>query len=523
MTMRLKDRLQQWTSRFRKDTAEAAPTRASYSSAAAAQPFRFGKGSMLAVVVLSFLVGYNMITSQITVCQAQGQVPPAGPVVVIGGTCFLSVPPYCNPVLCEPSGTASGARSTIWQAFKNTLETLTNQTPPFMAQQKGGGTVNSGNGLEGYLGGTVDQMMMALMDRLNDIELEYIDWFDTMWFYNLEPALKDMTDQVNTATVDQTQTFQGGQDAQDEDQVNQSQMKQEQQDQTVLQPSENGPCVAATSAGGSARGYVISRELKKAFQKETFDEALNKKGTPSALGRGARAKVRNDNYKNVTCNPADNGGSNNCGSTTSALYNADTQLSKTLYNNLTIPLADGTDGDKYETAVKSLLDNMTGDGVADPIVKGSLQSAQGQEEFMDRRSHVARLAAIRSLPQLGISWRSPGTKLDTYVKQLRSGTGGDDNGAGVAASDLSANPSYKEALHAVSIDRFNSGQYATNTAGGAAEIEMEKLTVDSFYLMQLRDYNELLERMALTLAVQVSIMIDQLQLPMPKASKPIHN
>ncbi|MDE1151287.1 MAG: hypothetical protein PW788_02025 [Micavibrio sp.] len=514
MTMRLKDRLQQWTARFKKE-ADIGPTKVSYSANAgvAPQPFRFGKGSMLAVVVLSFLIGYNMITSQVTVCMAQGQVPPAGPVVVVGGTCFLSVPPYCNPVLCEPSGTASGARSTIWQAFKNTLETLTNTTPPFMAQQNGGGTVNSGNGLEGYLGGTVDQMMMALLDRLNDIELEYIDWFDTMWFYNLEPAMKDMTDQVNTATVDQTQTFQGGQDGQDEDQVNQSVMKQEQVNQTVLQPSENGPCVAATSSGGSARGYVISRELKKAFQKETFDDALNKKGTVAALGRGAKAKLRNDNYKSVTCNPDDNGGSNNCAGSTSALYNADTQLSRTVYNNLTIPL-DGADGDKYETAVKSMLDNMTGDTVADPIVPAALQSSQGQQEFMDRRSHVARMAAIRALPQLGISWRSPGTKLDTYVKDLRKDSG-------TADGDISTNPSYKEALHAVSIDRFNSGQYALNTAGGPAEIEMEKLTVDSFYLMQLRDYNELLERMALALAVQVSIMVDQLSLPLPKSSKPI--
>lgn len=477
--------------------------------------FRFGKPALLAVIVLSFLGGYNLFTSQLSVCSAQGQVPPAIPVFVVGGGCFLSTGPYCagTQLPCEMSGTAADAHTMIGDSFNTTLEMLTDEIPPFIGLAKDGTPVNSGYGLEGYLGGTVDQMMMALLDRLNDIELEYIDWWDTMWYYNMEPAWKDQTDQVNTATAHQTTTFQGGQDGQDTNNVNQTNMTAETTVTHDIKPSENGPCVAATAASGSGRGYNLSRELRKAMQHDWEGDGLNHKGSPSAAGRGAKAKKRNDDYKNITCNPDDNGGDNNCGSSTPALYNADTQLSKTLYNNLTIPL-DGADGDKYETATKALLDNMTGDPVADPVVSTALTTPEGKAEWMDRRSYMARMAAIRSIPQLGISWRSPGTRLGDYVKQLRQAGGAD-------LPEISSNPSYLEAVHAVSVDRFNSGKYATDNLTSPAEVEMEKLTLDSFYLMQLRDYEELMERLALTLSVQVALMADNIQLTVPQAQAPV--
>ena len=33
---------------------------------------RFGKGSMLAVIIVSMLLGYNVVTSQVSQCEAQG-------------------------------------------------------------------------------------------------------------------------------------------------------------------------------------------------------------------------------------------------------------------------------------------------------------------------------------------------------------------------------------------------------------------------------------------------------------------
>ena len=84
-------------------------------------------------------------------------------------------------------------------------------------------------------------------------------------------------------------------------------------------------------------------------------------------------------------------------------------------------------------------------------------------------------------------------------------------------------PSYKEILHAISMDRFNSGKYAMSMIAEESEIEMEKLILSTFHLMQLRDYYELLERTALVLAVQVSIRADQIPVPNALAASKLGN
>ncbi len=498
--------------------------------------FRFGMGSMAAVMIGFFLVGYNAMVADNSACFAQMDVPPATPVVVTGGPCpsACATPPVTPP--CEPATTSETAVNTIWNAFDQLMTgsaSLVNEVPPYQATQRGGGTVNSGNGLEGYLGGIVDAMLYALMDRLNDIELGYIDWFDTMWYYGMKPSMMDMTDQMSTAAADQNRTFQAGQDAEDEDQVNVGHMEQEQRDQRVFRATENAACVGAGAAGGSGRQQNIAGNMRKAMQQVTLDDGLNRRGTPSAKGRGAKLQARSSTYESTFCDPTDNDGGNNCtGATPVGLYNADAQITKTLYGTLTIPLHDPTNGPKYEAATKALLDNLTGDPTPDPMSAQVMKSAQAQQEFIDRRSYIARMAAIRATPQLGIAWRTPGTRLATWVSALRQ-EGGAQPTAGATTGpagtcstatdgspcEMSDNPSYKEVLHAISIDRFNSGKYANGMTTDESDLEMEKLTIESFYLMQLRDYYELLERMGLTLAVQVSILADQMPATVPQAER----
>lgn len=492
---------------------------------------RARKEIMAVLVVTSFLLGYNIMLSQQGACYAQGQVPPAPPVVVIGGPCVVPCCPTCPPVVpCEPTNTASQARNIIYNAFENKLKLVTNQVPPYLATPRTpAAPFVSGRGLEGFLDGIVDAMLFALMDRLNNIELGYMDWFDTFWYYNFKPALMDMTDQVNASTTDHNRTYQAQMDAYDMNRVNGAQggNDAEQQDARTFRVSENTACIAGGTSGGSQRAHNIGREMRKAMQEETVAEGTNRRNTPSAKGRGETKRIKSVEYEEIFCDPTDNNGANNCnvtGPPRPDLANADVKVSNTVYGNLTIPLDDTTAsgtvggnavtvGDKYEKATKALIDNMTGEPVNEPVTSAAMNSAQAHEEFIARRSYLARMNAIRAVPQLSISWRTPGTRLGQWVSEIRQE-------AGVPAAEISANPSYKEVLHAVSVDRFNSGKYANAMLTDDSDIEMEKLTLSTFYLMQLRDYYELMERMGLTLAVQISILADQVSLPPPAADAP---
>jgi hypothetical protein len=93
--------------------------------------------------------------------------------------------------------------------------------------------------------------------------------------------------------------------------------------------------------------------------------------------------------------------------------------------------------------------------------------------------------------------------------------------AGLPEGAVSKNPSYKEIMHAMSIDRFDSGKYAAGMITDETKIQMERLTLSAFYLMQLRDYYELLERTALVLSVEVSTQLDKTRLPNVNQAVPV--
>jgi hypothetical protein len=475
--------------------------------------FRFGKAAMVFVALAGFALGYNSSATYTTgQCEAQGFVPPPAPVTVAGGLCPCCAPTPC-PVPCEPSGTASSARNLIYNAFSNLLEELTDTLPPAVGTDATSKPVTLGGGLEGYLGLQIDYMVEALLQRQNKTELDMMDWWDTMWSANLLPAMKDMTRQLNTGTLHKTAAHEDGMDVSHESKTSTTLQTVQVTSHEVHGPSTK-TCVAATAVGGLGKANGFSRSLRKAMEREGDDSGLNNKGTPGAAGTGAMQKERNKIYEETFCDPDDNGGRNKC-SGTPPLPNMDVRVNDLVYGNLTIPMDDKTNGDKYGVAVQELVKNMVGDPSVNPLPPSVTKTAPGLQSFMNRRSYMARWNAIRAVPQLGITWRTPGSNMGDLVKTLREG-------AGIPLDEISANPSYKEVLHAMSVDRFNSGDYAVDLIGDQSKLEMEKLTINSFYLMQLRDYYELLERTALALSVQVSVMADKIQLPGVALDRALH-
>jgi hypothetical protein len=487
--------------------------------------FRMGKRGMIALVLVTFLTGYTSMVSLrgSNTCHAQAFLPPPVGITVTPGFCSIPVGFGVCVDPCDPIMTSQTVRTTDENIFDQLLKRLTVTLPPWMASITGGGVQQTGGGDDGFIGGMIDTMMNALLVRLNDTELDMIDWWDTMWYYNLRPAMQAMTRQLNTATAQQTEDFQSGMDAFQEDQTNLAAMSTENKNHQVTRVSENA-CVAATASGGLGRATNFARSMRQGWQDDVQADGTNRRyitGTtarPSATGAAAKRNQDAQTFDSTFCDPNDNGGYNVCtgpGAGNAApvdrfgnsYANADTQVTKNLYNKLTMQVDDPTDGPNEAKVAKAVVDNTMGDPTGDPIPIDAMMSPQGQEKWMARRSYLARYGAIRSVPQLIAGWRMPGSKLGTWIRELRI-----DAGIPTTTGEISDNPSYREVVHAVSIDRFNSGKYANNMISDDGEIEMEKLTLSSFYLMQLRDYYELLEREALTLAVQVSMMADKLPL-----------
>jgi hypothetical protein len=468
-----------------------------------------GRKCMVAVLLLSFFIGYNGMVMH-RQCAAQSVPGPISNPFPISGNCIICLCPACCGCAIDPCdwpGMSATMRTAFATMFDQTLTRLTYQVPPWPGPQGGAGQ-------DGFISGMTDLLVAALMTRLNDIELNMIAWWDTMWFYNLRPAMQAMTEQINTAATQQVENFQAGMDAFQENETNNVNNNTENKNAQQMRPSENA-CVGAMAASGYGRSSNFAKAMRMGWQEETsVVKGTNKRNVPGYRADESAASQLLDDanlFEQTFCDPNDNAGYNVCqGTPDPAYYNADTTVTKTLYNKLTIQVDDATNGTKEAKAVASVINNLTNDPTGDTIPTDVLQTPQGQEKWLDRRGYLARYNALRSVPQIIAGWRMPGSRMGQWVRELREDSK-------VPPGDISDNPSYREILHAVSIDRFNNGKFANNLIGDQSAIDMEKLTLSTYYLMQLRDYYELLERQALTLAVQVALMVETI--PRPHANQ----
>lgn len=376
---------------------------------------------------------------------------------------------------------------------------------------------------EKYLFNSIDDVVYTGLLGIHTMELKMIEWWKTMWFYNMRPSMQAMTEQLGTAIAQQTSDLIQAQDAVQANETNADIQEVEVKDVKNTTPDEQG-CVTATVSGGLGAATTLGGAMAEAVQSEAVAAGTNKKGTPAARGRAYYNRKRAETYESLLCDPTANGGNAGCASNVpnpNPLANGDTQITKLMLNRLTIPvdstaaLGSTTEGAVNKAALTQGIENLIGSTIAEPISPDVASLSVGRELLMERRAFIARNAAARSVPSLILANRMPGkgSQMADFVKEIREKSG-------VPMDDLSSNPSYREMIHALTIDRFNGGDYALNTITDQNKVEMEKLRLDTFYLMMLRDYYELLERTALTLAVQVSVMTDQIPMSNPYEAMP---
>lgn len=440
--------------------------------------WRFGKPMMVVALLFGFMAGYNGITSYTNYCHAQAMVTPITTTVVYGVCPYVCTPGSPGP--CEMPGTAQMINELVYNATNVALQT-------------------SAQTLELWLAQSIDQMVQALLTRLNRVEINMIEWWGTMWDYNLRPSLQAMTIQLNTATTDQAKTYQTSMDAEHETQNNLVIMKQEVK---VNQITRDNICPPAGLP--PSRGKTMAYQVQKNLETKGNAVTNNKIGSTSEGGTGAHMSYRINTYEEFFCDPAGNGGTNVCtGAADPAFYDADVKVTEMVYNKLTIPVDDPADGEKYQKAIEELTENMLNTTAMTVTPERSVDTPEAKEQLFSRRSHMARHNAAKAVTDKIIGQRMPGTQLGQWIAEIREE-------AGIPIDEVGENPSYREVMHALSVDRFNSGKFASEIIKDKAGIEMEKLSAKAFYLMQLRDYYELLERVSLVLAVQVAAMADRL-------------
>ncbi|MBV1929137.1 MAG: hypothetical protein KUG81_06450 [Gammaproteobacteria bacterium] len=351
----------------------------------------------------------------------------------------------------------------------------------------------------------VDDMMEALLTELHDTERDIIDWWESWWWYDMRPSMQDMTGQLDTAHVDQARTIGSFFDAEEQHKTQYVLQEKELLAHRDYRPSEQ-VCVAGTQSGGFGGSYAIMRHMRDAREREMNAVGMQTTGTQGEYGNGRLLQQKWTDYVANFCDVNSNSGAtpgvSGC-TATGLLPNADIKVAATLLNAKTIDIrTTNATTTARRVALRRMVDNLVEPNISEPFQPSVMVTSVGRQAVLQRRSLMARRAVARSIPEYIASSRLPGSRVGTWVTELRQN-------AGIASAVISDNPSYREVMHAISVEKFTNGRYALSMIDDTAQLKQEKIVLSSLYLMQLRDYYELLERMALSLAVQVSIMADE--------------
>ena len=352
-----------------------------------------------------------------------------------------------------------------------------------------------------------DNLIAALLEFMDSyLEGNFMTWQDNLWAYDWRPALQDMMGQLNTAMVDQSRVEASFATAEAQQYAQQKIQEKAADAQRETRPSES-VCQTGTVMGGAPRAHYLGRIIRQASENDLTALLTNKEGTPGAKGPLDAMSVKWERYCTYLVDENNNGGDTGCPDPTASpveTRNADVKSIEFLFNNYSIDVSKP----EVAAALTALKENLVADVPPSTVPPEAITGGPGQEALLANRSYIARKLAARSTIEYVASSRLPiverysGDDLNDYIESIKVA-------AGNPLSGLPEKFSYRDLMHAMSVEKFATGQYNLEQIDEIENVEREALTLSIFYLMQLREKFEIMERGIMALAIQTAIEIDR--------------
>ncbi len=342
--------------------------------------------------------------------------------------------------------------------------------------------------------------LLAVLEKITEVTRNQIAWWDTFWYYNLRPAMMDMTDQL--ATMEKHQEVQVGKfaDVINTNRTNRDMIKNELQSHREGRPGELICQVASAGAGGLNRAATFIRQYSSAAGAKAAARSGNATGTPGAQGNATNHKARWDRYAAEYCDPTENGGRSGCAAA-GANVNRDLNVAGEIFEKDTINVKDAL----TNTVIEDLIENIAEPRVRDPIPQGAVKEGghKGEQQVLMGESYKTKRNAVQDALRFVVARRTPGSQTGEFLEQMRQITSG---GSGVANVYIAPdkNPSKNEIMQVMMDERFRTGQYSIDMVDNPDNNGRELVVQQAFQAMQLSDQIDLLDRYSVLLAAEIS-------------------
>lgn len=365
--------------------------------------------------------------------------------------------------------------------------------------------------LENLINDQINNLVGGVLNRGQGLEDNLETWWDQFYNFDLRPAHANLMAQLHTSRMDQTRQLGSFWSADGLNTKLKSIETKELKANQDARPSDH-VCMAMTQAGGMGRAHAFTRAVRWGIEDERNALGRGGAGSLGASGRDAVAQARWDRLANNFRNDAAFGGTvfGSDAPPSGAGYDAvdaDIKPTQTLLESRTIPVRQSPNA---LAATEQVIENIAGVDVALAMTADEMDSLRGQRRYLQSRARLAKRAAASSPALLSTGWRVEGSDMSTWIQEFSDRTG--------SSLPVDDNPSYYEIMNALTRYKPSSGTYGAEMTEDTLNIERERYIVSSIYLMQLRDYFELLERVALTLAVDTSLLLDSHAAAQPSAA-----
>lgn len=341
------------------------------------------------------------------------------------------------------------------------------------------------------------------------VVLNIQSFFDTWWFMEMRPSLQDMTAQLSTSNTDQARAIASFYDAQLQTLVQLEQQTQELMSQRQARPSEQ-VCIVGTVSSGAMRANVVRKELTKKLAQESVVQSGNEVGSVTEDGAGADLSDRWQRHCTRYANPNSNRSVTGCPAA-GTYPDADVRVTETLFSNTTLDITDPEIKQNLDDLKRNLLEPT----VEDPILGGALDSATGRQLMLKKREVRAQRNVAQEAFDHVMARRSPGSQAADYINDIR-------DQAGIAAADLSANPSYAEVMEVLTAERFKTNEYYSGLSDEPENLQRELSSLSGLGLIQLSDTLDLIDRIGMLMSVQVANEINDNKISDSDALRPIN-
>ncbi|MEZ0260123.1 MAG: hypothetical protein ACAH80_03895 [Alphaproteobacteria bacterium] len=355
------------------------------------------------------------------------------------------------------------------------------------------------------------EMLLRLYEFDTNIRAGLSSW----WQNDFLPALMDMTKQLSAAPMDQSRQLGSLVDAELLNEGIAAKQHAQVEARRRYVPNEltcqvdsmmrpNAGCGGLPAGCGPSKVERMANAMTMGYAKEDMVRRNNAIGTTADKGQAVELNKLWSDFCTTYYDPAR--GNQGCGTLPAA-------PAITRQKHLSLPEILWGDKLTYDMSVaenrKIFIDVqrfMLSPTSMDPIPEQALNTAQGREQMLYRRSRNARLNTVYNVVGQMLSERASGSEINTSALRLAGG---------VPAANTYTGPngvSYRELMEALTKDRFHNPEYIVRMVNAPEEIVREQGSINALKLQQMGDIYRRMEEMVV---MEASVFAAELDFKKP--------